>query len=112
MESDLYLELQEKTRQLDISVRSLRTTGTERANAERDYKILLRSECLRLRDEGMPVSLIALVVYGIKEVADARRERDIADAVYEANKESINALKWMMKIINEQIGREWSSGGK
>lgn len=107
MESDLYLELQEKTRQLDISVRSLRTTGTERANAERDYKILLRSECLRLRDEGMPVSLIAMVVYGIEEVADARRERDIAEAVYEANLEAINSIKLQMRLIEGQLDREW-----
>ena len=107
MESDLYLELQEKTRQLDISVRSLRTTGTERANAERGYKILLRSECLRLRDEGMPVSLIAMVVYGIEEVADARRERDIAEAVYEANLEAINSIKLQMRLIEAQLDREW-----
>ena len=55
---DLYAELQEKTRQLDISVKQLRASGTSYAEAERDYNVLLRAECLKLRDEGKTIVLI------------------------------------------------------
>ena len=39
---DLLNELQQKLKELDMSVRSLRTTGSAYAKAERDYKIKLR----------------------------------------------------------------------
>jgi len=105
--SDLYEELQAKTRQLDTSIRQLRKNGTEYAEKERDYKVLLRSECLRLRDEGMAIGMIQLTCYGIPSVAEARVRRDIAQVVYEANQEAIQAIKLQMRLIESQIQREW-----
>ena len=75
---DLYQELQTKTKQLDASIRQLRVSGTEYAQAERDYKVLLRQECLRLRDQGMAIGLIDKTCYGIPSVAEARFRRDVA----------------------------------
>ena len=106
---DLYNELQTKTQQLDVSIKSLRKTGTEYAQAEKDYKVLLRQECLRLRDEGMAIGMIDKTCYGIPSVAEARFRRDVADAVYTANKEAIQSIKLQMRLLNEQIGREWGA---
>ena len=105
--TDLYEELQTKTRQLDASIRQLRKNGTEYAEAEKAYKILLRTECLRLRDEGMAIGMIQLTCYGIPSVAEARVRRDIAQVVYEANQEAIQAIKLQMRLIESQIQREW-----
>lgn len=107
--SDLYEELQAKTRQLDTSIRQLRKNGTEYAEAERDYKVLLRTECLRLRDEGMAIGMIQLTCYGIPSVAEARFQRDIAEVVYEANKEAIASIKLQLRLIENQIQREWGA---
>ena len=107
---DLYQELQEKTRQLDMSVKQLRTSGTAYAEAERDYKILLRTECLRLRDEGMAVGMIDKTAYGIPSVAEARFKRDVAETVYRANLEAINSIKLQMRLIEGQLNREWNNG--
>ena len=85
----------------------LRKTGTAYAEAERDYKILLRTECLKLRDEGTAIGLIDKTCYGIPSVAKARFERDVAKAVYEANQESINSIKLQIRILDAQIQREW-----
>ena len=104
---DLYEELQHKTNQLDYSVKQLRENGTVYATAERDYKILLRNECLKLRDEGMAVGMIDKTCYGIPSVAEARFKRDVAEAVYRANQEAINSLKLQMRLIESQINREW-----
>lgn len=104
---DLYQELQTKTRQLELSVRELAQNGTAYAKAEQDYKILLRMECLKLRDEGMAVGMIDKTCYGIPSVAEARYKRDVADAVYKANQEAINSLKLQMRLIEAQISREW-----
>ena len=109
MSYDLLDEIQTLRKHLDVSVKQLRKSGTEYAQAERDYKVLLRQECLRLRDEGMAVGMIDKVAYGIPSVADARFKRDVAEAVYKANQESINSIKIQLKLIDNQISREWSS---
>lgn len=109
MSADLMLDIQAKISKLDTSIRMLRKTGTEYAEAERDYKILLRQEALKLRDAGTAIGLIDKTVYGIREVAEARMRRDIAEATYRANQESINVLKLQIRILDNQIGREWST---
>ena len=106
---DLYLELQGKTKQLDVSIRALRKSGTDYAEAERAYKVLLRTECLKLRDEGMAIGMIDKTCYGIPSVAEARFQRDVAEVVYKANLEAINSIKLQMRLIEEQIKREWST---
>lgn len=106
---DLLNEIQQKTRDLNISIKKLRETGSEYARAEADYKMILRTEALKLRDTGMAVGLITMVVYGIEEVAKARQKRDIAEATYKANQEAIQAIKLMIRILDSQIQREWHS---
>lgn len=104
---NLYLELQTKTKELDISIKALRTNGTNYAQAEKEYKVLLRQECLKLRDSGMAIGMIDKTCYGIPEVADARFRRDVAETVYKANLEAIQSIKLEMRLIESQIQREW-----
>ena len=107
---DLYVELQKKINELNISIKKLRETGTEYAEAEREYKITLRNEALKLRAEkGMPVTLIQQVVYGVPEVAEKRFKRDVKEAVYKANIEAINVFKLQIRIIESQLQREYGN---
>ena len=107
MNYDLYTELQRKTKQLDTSIRLLRKSGTDYAEAEREYKVLLRTECLKLRDGGKAIGRIDKTCYGIPSVAEARFKRDVAETVYKANLEAINSIKLQMRLIEAQIEREW-----
>ena len=59
--------------------------------------------------EGMAVGMINLVVYGVKEVAQLRLKRDIAQTMCDANQEHINVMKLQMRIIENQLKREWES---
>ena len=104
---ELYDELRTKTAQLERSVKELRKNGTAYAEAEKQYKILLREECLRLRSEGMAIGMIDKTCYGIPEVAEARFMRDVAEAVYRANLEAINSIKLELRLIDAQLQREW-----
>lgn len=108
----LFTELQSKTQQLDFSIKQLRKSGTDYAQAERDYKVLLRQECLKLRDDGMAIGMIDKTCYGIPSVAEARFKRDVAEAVYKANLEAINSIKLQLRLIENQIQREWSQSGE
>lgn len=104
---DLVNELQTKINQLEVSIKQLRVNGTNYAQAEKDYKILLRQECLKLRDEGMAIGMIDKTCYGIPSVAEARFKRDVAEAVYKANQEAINSIKLQMRLLESQIQREY-----
>lgn len=106
---DLFNDLQTKTRELEISIKSLRQSGTNYAQAEKDYKILLRQECLKLRDEGMAIGMIDKTCYGIPSVAEARFKRDVAEAVYKANLEAINSIKLQMRLLENQLQREYGT---
>ena len=107
---DLYNDLQQKIKELNISIKKLRETGTEYAEAEKEYKITLRQEALKLRAEkGMPVTLIQQVVYGVPEVAEKRFVRDVKEAVYKANIEAINVFKLQIRIIESQLQREYGN---
>lgn len=106
---DLYNELESKIQELEISIRSLRKTGNNYAEAERDYKILLRQEVLKLRDEGQAIGVITLTCYGIPSVAEARFKRDVAETIYKANLEAINSIKLQLRLLESQIQREYGS---
>ena len=108
MNVDLYGDLQRKTQHLEYSIRSLRENAKKYAQAEKEYRIILRKECLKLREEGYPVGVIDKVVYGIESVAAARFKRDIAEETLNANKEAINSIKLQLRLIDNQIAREWS----
>lgn len=99
-------------KQLNASVRELRHSCEDYAQKEQDYKVLLATEALRLRDNGTPATLVNLVVYGEKQVAKARFERDCALGIYEANKEAINSIKLQLRLIEGQMEREWHSGNE
>lgn len=96
--------------ELTASIKRLADNGKNLAIAERDYKITLREEALKLRvEKDMPVTLINQIIYGVPKVADLRFKRDVAETIYETNKEHINCTKLKIRILESQISREWSS---
>lgn len=109
---DLYEQITKLMAELTASIKKLRTNGTNLAEAERDYKVTLRQEALKLRAGDMPVTLINQVIYGVPEVAEKRFKRDVEQANYDANKEHINVTKLKLRILEAQLSREWGAAGK
>lgn len=107
---DLINDIQMLMEELTISIKRLRQTGNALAEAERDYKITLRQEALKLRVENdMPVTLINQIIFGVPEVAEKRFKRDIADTMYQSNQEHINATKLKLRLLESQLSREWGN---
>lgn len=100
-------ELNDLAEELRAQIRKLAEQGKAQAEAERAYKIALRQEALKLRAGEMPVTLIDKVVFGIPEVADKRLARDIAEANYKTTQETINGIKLVLRLIENQVQREW-----
>ena len=82
-------------------------TGESEAQAEKDYRIALSKKMLIERDNGMPVSIISDVCRGSEEVAELKFKRDCAKANYESVQEAVNVYKLQIKVLENQIDREW-----
>ena len=82
--------------ELTSSIKKLRKTGQALAEAERDYK----------------VTLINQIIFGVPEVAEKRFKRDIAETIYNANQEHINATKLKLRLLESQLNREWGVSGR
>ena len=106
---DLYEQITRLMAELTASIRKLRDNGANLADAERDYKITLRKEALKLRADDMPVTLINQIIYGVPEVAEKIFKRDVEQANYDANKEHINVCKLQLRILEAQLSREWGN---
>ena len=55
----------------------------------------------------MAVTLIDKIIYGVPEVANLRFDRDVKEAVYQANLEAINSTKLKLRILENQYDKEW-----
>lgn len=110
---DLIEEIQRLMEELTISIKKLRYNGQEYAEAERDYKITLRQEALKLKlEDKLPVTLINQIIFGVPEVAEKRYKRDIAETMRDTNLEHIQATKLKLRLLESQLQREWGSSGK
>ena len=104
---ELYLELEQKRNLLDKAINDLASNGYDLAAKERDYKIAINKKALELKAEDMPVTLINQVIYGYENIAKLRFERDTAQVKYNANIEYINTIKLQIRILENQLSREY-----
>lgn len=106
---DLLNELQMRINELNTSIKSLRNTGREYAEAYTEYRIKLAQKLVELKNDGMPVTIAYDVARGDKEIAKAKYNEIAKEAVYKANMEAVNSLKLQIRIIEGQINREYSN---
>lgn len=104
---DLQLEIEKKLNQLDIAVKELRKTGSQYADSYSKYRIEVAKELVLLRENGVPVTIAYDIARGKPEIAKLKFNEIRDEAIYKANIESINATKLEIKILNEQMQREW-----
>ena len=107
MSVDIYLTLQEKIENLSSLLDELKERGKNKAVAERNYRVALRKEMLKERQNGTPVSMLSDVCRGEETIAELKLARDLAEALYDATKEACNGTKLVIRVLEEQIEREW-----
>jgi hypothetical protein len=96
---DLLNELNRQRKTLDRAISALVKRGTERAEAERNYRVALAKEILLHRDAGMPVTIISDVCRGKEEIADLKMKRDIAETMWETCLQKIYSCKINIGIL-------------
>ena len=107
---DLMTELNRMKDELHKSMKQLRQHGEELAENEHDYQVIKAQTWLSLKESGCTSTELANTIKGQPRVAEAMLERDIAKSMYEANQEHINVVKLEMKVLENQISREWHNG--
>lgn len=106
---DIQDELQNTIMMADASLKTLKSTSRQFVEAEKEYKTLLRLECLKLKEEGMAIGMIDKTCYGLDNVAAARAKAHLAEMTYEANKEAMQWYKLKARLLDNQIQREWNN---
>ena len=105
----MWQQIEEKSKKLDKAIQELATNGYDLAEKEKKYKTAVSQKALELRANDTPVTLINQIIYGYKEIADLRFDRDVAEVKYNANLEYINVIKLQIRILENQIAREWGN---
>lgn len=112
MNDNLYNQLMQKSKELDISVKELRTSAYNYAKAYTDYRIAVAEETLILRDKKTPVTVTSDLVRGMPKVAKLKFDEILTEGIYKANQESIQAIKLQIRLLDAQLEREWGIAGK
>ena len=104
---DLLQELWKVNELLTKALEQFKQRGIEYAAAYKKYRILVAKELLRLKSEGMPVTIAYDIARGNEEVANAKEQEIITESLYKSCQEAINTYKLQIKIIQEQINKEY-----
>lgn len=107
--SDLIQEIGDKCRLLDVAISELKRRGKSYAEAERDYRVAVAKTILTQREQGTPVTVISDICRGDPAIAKLRFERDCAEVVYKSALEAIQAIKLQIRLLDNQVSREWGS---
>ena len=105
---DLIAQMNNLNALLTSALCEYKKSGLEYARAYSNYRKLVAQELLRLKAEGMPVTIAYDIARGKEEVAQAKEQEIITECLYKSCQEAINTYKLQIKILQEQINKEWS----
>lgn len=107
---ELFAQREQIKKSLSASLERAYENGIEVAEKTRIYRISLRQEILKLRNEGMAISIVEKIAKGAENVATAEFEMMVAEVKYKASNENIMAQKKMLESVEEDIRREYRNG--
>lgn len=106
---ELWQELITIERQLNDALATLRKNGIDYCEANRLYQMEKAKTIMKLKSDGIPITLIPQMVKGLENVAELDYQRNKAEVIYKANVEAINIKKLELRVLEEQIEREWGN---
>lgn len=81
----------------------LKTLGVKKTDAERNYKIELRKELLKLRLEKCPVAIIQDIAKGEEKISKLRLERDLAENDYAVCQEVMRNTRLELETLRSLL---------
>lgn len=89
------------------ATREYAEAGRRAAQDEARYQSVKATRALEMRAQGESAAMINLLIKGDPAVNEYLMQRECSKAIYEATREQINTLKLSIRIIENQIEREW-----
>ena len=90
--------------------RELFRLAEDKAEAEQKYRSALAQEILVLKTQGLQATLIPDVARG--NTADLKLQRDLADGLFTAGRDSISALQSEARILDSMLKYQKDMGGE
>ena len=112
MSVELYQELRELERLLDLALKEAVARGRAMTAAEAKYYTVKDLRVRELMDENKSATIINMIIKGEPDVNNALHEYRNMEVEYKNACEAINVYKLRMRIIESQIEREWTQSGK
>lgn len=109
---ELYQEMSYYEDLLMKAISELKERGRNYAKAYKEYRMLLAKELLELRANEMPVTIAYDIARGKEEIANAKEQEIITESLYKSCQEAINVYKLKIKILENQISREFGVADK
>ena len=105
----MYEEMENLISLLDLALKEYKTRGKEYAKAYKEYRVLVAKKLLELKANGMPVTIAYDIARGDEVVANAKEREIITETLYKSCQEAINTYKLQIKVLQEQINKEWAA---
>lgn len=100
-------KMQELNNYLTKALAEYKKRGLDYAKAYKNYRMLLSQELLKLKAEGMPVTIAYDIARGTEQVANAKEQEIITECLYKSCQEAINTYKLQIKILQENINKDY-----
>lgn len=107
---DLLEQMNNLNQLLTSALGEYKKRGCDYAKCYSNYRKLVAQELLKLKAEGMPVTIAYDIARGKEEVANAKEQEIISETLYKSCQEAINTYKLQIKILQEQINKEYQEG--
>lgn len=111
MEGDLWQEIRETQRLLELALSEAKRRGEVMVKAEAEYYTAKAEASFALKEQGVPVTFIQTVIKGVPEVCEAMSRYHAAQVEYENAREARQVWKKKLDTLREQYSREWSATG-
>lgn len=96
-------QLEQSKQALTRGNTQLKTLSIKKAEAERNYRIELRKEILKLRLEKVPTTIIHDIAKGNEKIADLKLKRDIAESNYYTCMSAIENLRLDIEVLRSKL---------
>ena len=111
MSIELYQEIQETKRLLDIALKEAKARGMMMTAAEAKYYSVKDLRVRELMDENKSATIINLIIKGEPDVNDAMNKYHDMQVEYKNACEAINVYKKWLDYLREEYQREWTQAG-
>ena len=106
---DDLLNMNQLNNYLTTALTEYKSRGKEYAKAYKRYRVKVAQKLLQLKAEGMPATIAYDIARGDEEVATAKEQEIITECLYKSCQEAINTYKLQIKILQEQINKEYQN---